>query len=933
MCMSCELKARAAFQKNAFQPDDLSVHYGAAGAAGAANLLEPDIANDTSTTTVLRVGGPAIVSTIGTIGDKDFVKVELVAGRAYEFGMFAKEVGPSGIPLVDSYLELYAPNGTLITAADGGASTQINTANSGFDAILGYTPTVSGTYFLNARAFDNLVQDGPDGDLIGDYTLSATDVTDLPRYEPYYDPESPLHSLDWGSQVDGTVRNPDGKEVGHITGNPAETPDSKGATVGHFGQSTAGKNVIKIYFAKVGDVYGPEDPTQPGLPPVAVAVGAKDFEVAAVWTALAEFEKVADVVYVETQVRAEADFHYVTYTGTPGPGVSLLGSMSPPQESDEGLALFNSGDERWNAQNLAQGGFSFVTLIHEFGHGHGMAHPHDNGGRSSVMRGVVADGPVADYTTGDFDLNQAVHTMMSYQDGYPKSPYGNAETNVGYGYLGGLMAFDIAVIQDKYGVNEDTARGNDIYTLKDVNAAGTFYSSIWDTGGTDQIAYGGARDANIDLRAASLKYEVGGGGRVSYAFGVFGGYTIANGVVIENATSGSGNDTLTGNEVANVLTSGAGNDVLDGGAGADRLVGGLGDDTYYIDNAGDRIVENANEGNDTVVAAMSLDLAVLKLENLTLTGAADLSGFGNEGVNVLTGNAGKNMLDGRGGADLMIGGLGDDTYQINNAGDRVVELAGEGVDTAVSAVSFDFGAVQLDNLVLTGAADLFGRGNDLDNVLTGNGGANTLEGRGGADVIDGKGGADKMIGGAGDDTYYLNSAGDRIVELAGEGNDTAISSVSLDFAAIQLENFELTGSSASFGHGNELNNKITGNTGANVLEGRGGADTLTGGAGADRFVFKKAADTAGASRDVIVDFASGSDKIDLSGIDARSGTTTNDAFTFIGTGAFTGQAGQLRYVVGATATEVLGDVNGDGAADFSILLANRAAPVAGDFIL
>jgi hypothetical protein len=344
--------------------------------------------------------------------------------------------------------------------------------------------------------------------------------------------------------------------------------------VGYFGQSTEGKNVIKIYFAKAGDVYTPEDPTSPGLPPAIVAVGAKDFEITAVWTALREFEKVADIVYVETQNRDEADFHYVTYTGTPGPGVSLLGSMSPPGESDEGLAQFNSGDARWNATNLAQGGFSFVTLIHEFGHGHGMSHPHDNGGRSGIMRGVVAEGPAFDYTTGDFALNQGVFTMMSYEDGWQSSPYGNAATNVGYGYLGGLMAFDIAVMQDKYGVNEEWATGDDTYTLKDVNAAGTFFYSIWDAGGTDQIVYDGARDTTIDLRAATLKYEEGGGGRVSFANGIFGGFTIANGVVIENARSGSGNDVLNGNEAANKLISGAGNDKVNGFGGDDAIYAG-----------------------------------------------------------------------------------------------------------------------------------------------------------------------------------------------------------------------------------------------------------------------------------------------------------------------------------------------------------------------
>ena len=123
------------------------------------------------------------------------------------------------------------------------------------------------------------------------------------------------------------------------------------------------------------------------------------------------------------------------------------------------------------------------------------------------MHGVEPEGAgVADYTTGDFDLNQGVFTMMSYEDGWQTSPYGNAPTNGGYGYLGGLMAFDIAAIQDKYGVNEDYATGNDIYTLKDVNAPGTYYSSIWDAGGTDSIVYSGA--ARRQYRPAAGDAEI-----------------------------------------------------------------------------------------------------------------------------------------------------------------------------------------------------------------------------------------------------------------------------------------------------------------------------------------------------------------------------------------------------------------------------------------
>jgi serralysin len=142
-----------------------------------------------------------------------------------------------------------------------------------------------------------------------------------------------------------------------------------------------------------------------------------------------------------------------------------------------------------------------------------------------------------------------------------------------------LSPLDIAVIQDKYGVNEEHATGDDTYTLADANGPGVFYSSIWDGGGTDQIVYNGTRDANIDLRPATLRYEEGGGGRVSYAFGVHGGFTVANGVTIENASSDAGNDSLFGNDAANRLSAGAGTDRVDGGAGGDTLIGGGGADT------------------------------------------------------------------------------------------------------------------------------------------------------------------------------------------------------------------------------------------------------------------------------------------------------------------------------------------------------------------
>jgi serralysin len=146
------------------------------------------------------------------------------------------------------------------------------------------------------------------------------------------------------------------------------------------------------------------------------------------------------------------------------------------------------------------------------------------------------------------------------------------------------MAIDIAVLQDKYGVNDRYNRGDDVYTLPTANESGTFYSCLWDTDGTDTIRAGSTgRDAVIDLHDATLRAEVGGGGFVSYAHGVHGGFTIANGVVIENATGGRGDDRLTGNEAGNALRGGDGDDRLTGGLGRDVLTGAADRDVFVFE--------------------------------------------------------------------------------------------------------------------------------------------------------------------------------------------------------------------------------------------------------------------------------------------------------------------------------------------------------------
>ncbi|MFJ5488289.1 hypothetical protein ACIKTA_12040 [Hansschlegelia beijingensis] len=111
------------------------------------------------------------------------------------------------------------------------------------------------------------------------------------------------------------------------------------------------------------------------------------------------------------------------------------------------------------------------------------------------------------------------------------------------------------------------------------------------------------------------------------------------------------------------------------------MAGGAGGDTYYVDNIDDRVIEADAAGTDVVHASVSFSLEGQHIENLVLTGSANIDGVGNELANVLTSNSGDNQLDGGAGADTMEGGLGDDGYTVDDAGDQVIEAADEGTDT------------------------------------------------------------------------------------------------------------------------------------------------------------------------------------------------------------------------------------------------------------
>lgn len=364
---------------------------------------------------------------------------------------------------------------------------------------------------------------------------------------------------------------------------------------------------------------------------------------------------------------------------------------------------------------------------------------------------------------------------------------------------------------------------------------------------------------------------------------------------------------------------------------ADIFTGTSGNDVFRVDHAADRVVEQADGGEDTVLASVSYRLPD-GVENIELTGTAGIDAFGNSGDNLLKGNAGSNILNGGGGTDVYFGGKGNDTYRVFEQGsgwDRlrildlhvvapdVHELAGEGYDT----LETNGWAVRLpdhvERLVVPslrkyGSIEVDGGttpeyryvGNALDNVIDlSQADFSAFDGM--AVRIDGGAGADTLIGTDLNDTYVVDSLGDVIVERAvtyRDGvrqplstGDTVEASISYSLENLQaIENLRLSGDDNIDAVGNAYANVLEGNSGNNLLDGRAGSDTMSGGSGNDTYIVDDEGDvireSVGGGRDKVISsvsyrlsdqveelFLVGTKSIDGTGNASSNRLTGNDA--------------------------------------------------------
>jgi Ca2+-binding RTX toxin-like protein len=363
----------------------------------------------------------------------------------------------------------------------------------------------------------------------------------------------------------------------------------------------------------------------------------------------------------------------------------------------------------------------------------------------------------------------------------------------------------------------------------------------------------------------------------------------------------AGADTLTAfqNSRPYYINAGLGNDQVFGGLAADFLVGGGGDDLVLGGEGGDTVL--AGGGNDFVEGGGGDDRLEGGVGSDALIGGfgSDIV-FGDAGDDYLQGDDGQDVLEGGDGADELHGGAGNDVLG-GDAGDDT--LAGEGGDDALY-------------------------GDEGDDYLSGGDGDDLLEGRDGADRLVGDNGNDALIGGAGNDQAEGFSGGDYITGndgddllighdgrdelLGGAGADLLYGGADADILSGETgADFLYGGLGDDYLAGGAEGDVLVGEEGNDYLLGGGGADFMVGGAGADVFAFMAASESTRMNLDVVFDFESGVDRLDLSALRTGAGSTVTTRM-------------QDGY------TLVFVDQDGDGVEEFVVQV--NGAVGAGDFL-
>ncbi len=594
------------------------------------------------------------------------------------------------------------------------------------------------------------------------------------------------------------------------------------------------------------------------------------------------WDDLINVNFVETSV-ATADIRYGnTYTGGAQAYAYLpFGTIFNDAPGTPGgfSNLEDLGGDVWvdftvasNFFPLRTSYYSYTTLIHETGHALGLSHPGDYDALNDSDGDGVPD-PITYDNDAFYAQDSTQYTVMSYFDGYETGQQEIDWTLLNFVYASTPLVHDIAAIQEIYGADLTTRTGDTVYGFNSTANRDVYNFSlntrpiltIYDAGGNDTIDFSGWNTPSV-INLNEGSFSSGGGTQEFLTLAQVNANRAALGFAPRSqATYDFYMSTF---REGLGLTNGLYHDNISIAYGVtiENARGGGGNDLIIANQAANRI--DGGAGSDTVSYETSN-------RGIAIALSQDTIGSG--------GAAGDRLIS----IENIIGTRFNDT------------IVGDGRDNLISGG--------------TGGRDILigGNGNDTLSYETSDGGVNInlLTNRTGGDAEgDTISGFENLIGSFEDDNL-VGSAGDNKI-WGGAGDDRIDGGIGND----QL-------------FGGDDNDSLIGGFGDDKLNGGAGADRLEGGQGRDTFVFTN--DDVDGSTDRIVDFSRGSDKIDLSGIDAIAGTNANDAFSFIGSGAFTSHAGELRFAGGF----VYGDVDGDGVADFTIQVSGTTVLTAADFVL
>jgi Ca2+-binding RTX toxin-like protein len=742
-----------------------------------------DFAANTGTTGSVSVGASA-TGNLDFPGDHDWFRVQLVAGVQYTIDLTGSSAG--GGSLWDPYERLYNSSGTLLREDDDSAGS----LNSRID----FTPTTSGTYFVDAGSFDDdssgtytVRVNGPSGPGPGNDTLVGGPGNDV------LDGDGGIDTVDYSTTTQGIVVDLS------AASNQATGPEIGVDQLVNIEYVIGGRGNDRITGNALSNRLdgGPGNDTLTGGAGPDAMVGGPGDDVYFI-------DQAGDVV-VENPGEGNDTVNTAVSYVLPGTVENLV--------LEEGAGAVNGiGND---ASNRITGNSGHNHLVGGAG-----ADALDGGGGDDDLDG----GAGGDALFGGSGFDYARY------DGAPIGVYANLLTpSVNNGDAAG----------DSYSSIEGlvgSARGD---ILAGDGSANVLFGMAGNdvlvgNGGPDTMAGGLGDDTYSVDNGGDVVVENPGEGNdtVNAAVGYGIPDTVENLVLVEGSgavagigsnasnriTGNSGHNHLVGGAGADALDGGGSDDDLDGGAGGDALFGGAGFDYARYDSA--PVGVYANLLNPSVNNGDAAGDSYSSIEGLIGSAQADILA-GDHGANALYGMAGDDFLVGNGGPDTLVGGDGFDYAHYFGAS---VGVYANLLDPSVNngdAAGDNYSSIE--GLVGTAHGD----------ILAGDNAGNALLGFSGNDVLVGNGGPDTMTGGLGDDAYSVDQAGDVVVENPGEGNDTVNAAIAYALGA-NVENLVLVeGSGAVAGIGNDASNRIAGNSGHNHLIGGAGADALDGGGGDD----------------------------------------------------------------------------------------------------